>query len=67
MFPDAPKTAVKAFDHACSVKKETRKPPETVKDQELRYLRNRKYYKDSKGVIAFCGHKGCNKTWTYEE
>ena len=65
LFPTQWGALNKSFDHDCKEPISTRKPPEVVPAQSLRNLRNRKGYKDSKGLFAFCTH--CDKTWTYEQ
>ena len=66
MFPDDDKKALKIFDHNCEVPLIHRQPPRVIGDDKLRILRNRKGYKDLKGVFANCPHSNCNKDWTYE-
>ena len=65
LFPVKWNALNKSFDHDCNVRISTRTPPEVVPAQSLRNLRNRKGYKDAKGLFAFCPH--CDKTWTYEQ
>ena len=66
MFSKDSKVLKKAWTHECTVSDPRRRSlPEVVPNQELRNLRNRAGYKDSKGLFAFCPH--CDQTWTYEE
>jgi Helitron helicase-like domain at N-terminus len=64
-FPKTKRELVKAFDHVCDVPLRRREPPQIVTDQELRNLRNKLGFKDSKGKFAQCRH--CHKSWSYEE
>ena len=65
LFPTEADAVKKSFEHECVKPLRQRGVPVVVPDQQLRNLRYRQGYNDSKGLFAYC--PDCDKTWTYEE